>query len=132
MATAKVCGLWRWTINPISDKILLKVPGFIMYGPVIMMMQALVLIAVEKIWMIFPRLSQKLERFYKSVVEEALLGKDPDVAEDFSGGALSMDKVVRERQREEICGALRGSSLFYHMYIFKNIVFSGIISHNTF
>ena len=30
-------------------------------------------------------LSQKLERFYKSVVEEALLGKDPDVAEDFTG-----------------------------------------------
>ena len=54
-------------------------PGFIQYAPIIMILQAIILIGVEKIWMIFPRLSQKLERFYKSVVEEALLGKDPDV-----------------------------------------------------
>ena len=109
-----------------------------------MMVQAIILIAVEKVWIIFPRLSQKLERFYKSVVEEALLGKDPDVAEDFTGeqseyflldlssivgGKISMDKVVRERQRDEICGALRGSSLFYQMYVVKNIleVFLGIL-----
>ena len=40
-----------------------------------------------------------------------------------------MDKVVRERQRDEICGALRGSSLFYQMYFVKNIVevFLGIL-----
>ena len=95
-------------------------PGFIIYGPVIMMLQAILLIAIEKIWIVFPRLSQKLERFYKSVVEEALLGKDPDVAEDFTGGALDKEKVVRERQREEICGALRGSSLFYYLYVIKN------------
>jgi len=100
----------------------LKVTGFVMYGPVIIMLQALVLIGVEKLWIIFPRLSQKLERFYKSVVEEALLGKDPDVAEDFTGGAISMDKIVRERQREEICGALRGSSIFYQLYILKNLI----------
>eukprot|EP00092_Neocalanus_flemingeri_P001833 GFUD01001954.1.p1 GENE.GFUD01001954.1~~GFUD01001954.1.p1 ORF type:complete len:952 (+),score=205.85 GFUD01001954.1:214-3069(+) len=98
----------------------LNVTGFVMYGPVIIMLQAILLIGVEKLWIIFPRLSQKLERFYKSVVEEALLGKDPDVAEDFAGGAISMDKVVRERQREEICGALRGSSIFYQLYILKN------------
>ena len=87
-----------------------------------MMLQAILLIGVEKVWMIFPRLSQKLERFYKSVVEEALLGKDPDVAEDFTGGATDSNKVIRERQREEICGALRGSSLFYQMYVFKNVL----------
>ena len=60
-------------------------PGFVMYGPLILMIQSVFLLALEKIWMIFPRLSQKLERFYKSVVEDALLGKDPDVAEDFTG-----------------------------------------------
>ena len=74
-------------------------------------MQAVILIAVEKISIFFPRMSQKLERwrfyehdqyqikimmmvpmtvvglrFYKCVVEEALLGKDPDGAEDFSAG----------------------------------------------
>ena len=97
-------------------------PGFIQYAPIIMILQAIILIGVEKIWMIFPRLSQKLERFYKSVVEEALLGKDPDVAEDFTGGATDSNKVIRERQREEICGALRGSSIFYQMYVLKNVI----------
>ena len=72
-----------------------------------MTVEAIILIGVEKVWMIFPSLSQKLERFYKSVVEEALLGKDPDVAEDFTGGAVNMEKVVRQRQRDEICGALQ-------------------------
>ena len=100
----------------------LKVTGFVMYGPVIIMLQAILLIGVEKLWIIFPRLSQKLERFYKSVVDEALLGKDPDVAEDFTGGAISMEKIVRERQREEICGALRGSSIFFQLYILKNVI----------
>ena len=45
----------------------------------------LLLIILEKLSMLPLLLSQKLERFYKSVVEEALLGKDPDVAEDFTG-----------------------------------------------
>ena len=99
---------------------------FIQYSPVILMVQVIILIATEKIWMIFPRLSQKLERFYKNVVEEALLGKDPDVAEDFAGGKISIDKVVRERQREEICGALRGSNLFYNLYVVKNLAQIGL------
>ena len=95
-------------------------PGFIVYGPIMMMMQAVFLIALEKVWIIFPRLSRKMEIFYKCVVEETLLGKDPDVAEDFTGGALDKDKIVRQRQREEICGALRNSSLLLQMYILKN------------
>ena len=48
--------------------------------------QALMLLMVEKVSVFFPRMCQKLERFYKSVVEEALLGKFPDVAEDFTSG----------------------------------------------
>ena len=63
------------------------------YGPVIIMIQTITLILLEKLTILFPRLSQKLERFYKSVVEEALLGKDPDVAEDFTGTAISTEKV---------------------------------------
>ena len=46
----------------------------------LLLLLLLLLIILEKLL-----LSQKLERFYKSVVEEALLGKDPDVAEDFTG-----------------------------------------------
>jgi hypothetical protein len=52
-------------------------------------LQAMMLLAVEKMTVCFPRMSQKLERFYKAVVEEALLGKYPDVAEDFTSGKLS-------------------------------------------
>jgi len=48
---------------------------------------------LEKVWIIFPRLSRKMEIFYKCVVEETLLGKDPDVAEDFTGGALDKDRL---------------------------------------
>ena len=33
-------------------------------------------------------------RFYKCVVEEALLGKDPDGAEDFSAGLLDMIIII--------------------------------------
>ena len=45
------------------------------------------MLMVEKVSIFFPRMCQKLERFYKSVVEEALLGRYPDVAEDFTSGA---------------------------------------------
>ena len=99
---------------------------FIQYSPVILMCQVIILIATEKIWMIFPRLSQKLERFYKAVVEEALLGKDPNVAEDFAGGKVNIESVVRERQREEITGALKGSNLFYNLYVIKNLMEIGL------
>lgn len=95
---------------------------FMQYGPIFIMVQAILLIMLEKVTMLFPRLSQKLERFYKSVVEEALLGKDPDVAEDFTGTAISTEKVLRGRQRDEICGALRNSSIFFRLYLFKNLM----------
>ena len=68
--------------------------------------QIIALILMEKLALLFfPRMNQKLERFYKAVVEEALLGKDPDVAEDFH--SFSTEKIARERQRREICGAIR-------------------------
>ena len=37
-------------------------------------------------------------------------------------GLFSTDKIMRERQRQEICGALRGSNLYYNMFMVKNIV----------
>ena len=96
--------------------------GFLKYASVLMMLevgaiestqnqhdfQIIVLILLEKVALLFfPRMNQKLERFYKAVVEEALLGKDPDVAEDFHSGTFSTEKIARERQRQEICGAIR-------------------------
>ena len=100
----------------------LPIVGFMKYGPVFLLLQAISLIAAERTSILFPRMSQKLERFYKSVVEEALLGRDPDVAEDFSNGQFSTDKILRERQRQEICGALNGSSTYYYTFMSKNIL----------
>ena len=45
--------------------------GFMMYGPFLMMSQALILIAIEKITLFFPRLNQKLHQsdsFYAFLV----------------------------------------------------------------
>ena len=88
-----------------------------MYGPVFLILQAITLIGVEKIGLLYPRLN--LERFYKSVVKEPLLGKDPSVAEYFSAGQFSIDKILRERQIQEICGALPGN--LYNIEISKTL-----------
>ena len=58
--------------------------------------QALMMLMVEKVSIFFPRMCQKLERFYKSVVEEALLGRYPDVAEDFTSGAAYIYILYRQ------------------------------------
>ena len=81
--------------------------GFAIYSPILMMLQTLLIIGIGRIVTAFPRLNQRLERFHKSVVDEALMGKDPDVAEDFAGDSLSIEKILRQRQREEICGSLK-------------------------
>ena len=90
--------------------------------------------------LIYPRKFYRLERVYKAVVEQALLGKDPDLAEDLSG-VVSFDKIARQRQRQEICTSMRyrctfililsfsNSNFFYNMYMIKNaleIVFTFI------
>ena len=40
-----------------------------------------VLVVIEKFNFKIPRIAQKVERFYKNIVEESMFGKDPDVAE---------------------------------------------------
>jgi hypothetical protein len=99
-----------------------------MYGPAFLILQAITLIGIEKIGFLYHQLNQRLERFYNSVDGEALLGKDPDVAEDFSAGQFSTDKILRERQRQEVCGVLRGSNLYYNIYMVKNFLEVLIIS----
>ena len=43
--------------------------AFMKYGPVILMLEAMTLITMERISIFFPRMRQKIERFYHSVVE---------------------------------------------------------------
>ena len=60
---------------------------FLQYLPFILLLQAIAIILAEKMLMKFPRVSGKIERFYGTIVEESLFGKDPDVAEDVAVSA---------------------------------------------
>eukprot|EP00091_Calanus_sinicus_P015166 TRINITY_DN33107_c0_g1_i1.p1 TRINITY_DN33107_c0_g1~~TRINITY_DN33107_c0_g1_i1.p1 ORF type:complete len:153 (+),score=37.44 TRINITY_DN33107_c0_g1_i1:99-557(+) len=44
------------------------VPAFAMYGPLILFGQAMLLIALERFIFFFPRISTKMEKFYKDVI----------------------------------------------------------------
>ena len=72
-------------------------------------MQIIALILLEKMSkLFFPRMNQKLEQFYKAVVEKALMGDDPDLVEDLqSNFSTYKDKMARERQLQEACEAIR-------------------------
>ena len=48
---------------------------FMQYLPFVMLIQAVLIIFIEKLLMKFPRVSGKIERFYGTIVEEALFGK---------------------------------------------------------
>ena len=63
----------------------------------------------------------KIERFYGSIVEEALFGKDPDVAEDVMDDKANAEAISRRRRRNEICMSLKRSSIIHRTYIIKNI-----------
>ena len=55
--------------NKVFSSPSIPVVGFIKYGPVFLMIQVMTLITVERISIFFPRMRQKIERFYHSVVE---------------------------------------------------------------
>ena len=90
--------------------------------PIIMSFFFSVLVIVEKFTFKIPRIAQKVERFYKNIVEESLFGKDPDVAEDVTDPKTSTEAISRRRQRNEICVTLKRSSIIHHVYIGKNFV----------
>ena len=95
---------------------------FLQYLPFILLLQAVVIILVEKMLTKFPRISGKIERFYGAVVEESLFGKDPDVAEDVLDNKANSEAISRRRQRNEICMGLKRSNIIHTMYIVKNII----------
>jgi len=97
--------------------ILMKYPSFLM------ILELLHLLHLEKIVLIlFPRYRQNLHRFYKVEVEEALLGKDPDVEEDIQVNKLTLEKVTRQRQRLEVSETIRNSSFMFYNYMGKKFV----------
>lgn len=95
---------------------------FMQYLPFILLLQAVVIILIEKLLMKFPRVAGKIERFYNTIVEEALFGKDPDVAEDVQDDKCNVEAIARRRRRNEVCVSLKRSSIIHNTYILKNIV----------
>eukprot|EP00092_Neocalanus_flemingeri_P032028 GFUD01034810.1.p1 GENE.GFUD01034810.1~~GFUD01034810.1.p1 ORF type:complete len:905 (+),score=215.05 GFUD01034810.1:108-2822(+) len=94
---------------------------FMQYLPFILLLEAVSIILIEKMLMKFPRVAGKIERFYGSIVEEALFGKDPDVAEDVMDDKANAEAISRRRRRNEICMSLKRSSVIHNTYIIKNI-----------
>ena len=56
----------------------------------------MVLIAVEKLILRIPKVFGRVERFYNIVVEESLLGQDPDVAEDIIDEKTNIEAITRK------------------------------------
>ena len=54
---------------------------FAEYLPYVMLIQTVALLIVEKFTFKFPKITQTIERFYTNIVQDSLLGKDPDIAE---------------------------------------------------
>ena len=92
------------------------------YLPYILLIQTIILVVIEKFTFKIPRIAQKVERFYRNIVEESMFGKDPDVAEDMSDPKTSTEAISRLRQRNEICVTLKRSSIIHSVYIIKNVV----------
>lgn len=95
---------------------------FMEYLPYILLLETLFLIVVEKFTFKIPRIAQKVERFYANIVEHALFGHDPDVAEDMTDPKTSTEAISRRRQRNEICVSLKRSSIIHHVYLGKNFI----------
>ena len=95
---------------------------FMQYLPFVLLVQAVIIILIEKLLMKFPRVAGKIERFYNTIVEEALFGKDPDVAEDVQDDKGNVEIIARRRRRNEVCVSLKRSSVIHNTYILKNIV----------
>ena len=86
---------------------------YMQYLPFVLLIQAVSIIFIEKLLMKFPRVSGKIERFYGTIVEESLFGKDPDVAEDVQDTKCNVEVIARRRRRNEVCMSLKRSKTQY-------------------
>ena len=95
---------------------------FLQYLPFLLLIEAVIIVMVEKFFVRIPQVGRKMDRFYHNIVEEALFGKDPDVAEDVCDDKANTEAISRKRRRNEVCNALKRSSVIYYTYQFKNIL----------
>ena len=98
------------------------VTQFIQYLGFLLLVQAVIIILIEKALIKLPGVSGNIERFYGTIVEDALFGKDPDAAEDVMDVKANTEAISRQRRRNEICMSLKRSSIIQKSYIYKNIL----------
>ena len=87
------------------------VTQFIQYLGFLLLVQAVIIILIEKALIKLPGVSGNIERFYGTIVEDALFGKDPDAAEDVMDVKANTEAISRQRRRNEICMSLKRSSM---------------------
>ena len=90
--------------------------------PYILLMQALLIILIEKFLTKLPRISGKVERFYLTIVEDSLNGRNSDVAEDVCDEKANKEAISRKRQRNEVCNSLKRSNILFFTYVMKNVM----------
>ena len=101
-----------------------------------LLVEALIIILIEKMLIKLPRISGKIERFYRTIVEDALFGKDTDAIEDVTDWKANSEAISRKRRKNEICVGLKRSRIISKTYIYKNFVeiclLSAFIAFNIF
>ncbi|XP_023334449.1 uncharacterized protein LOC111705966 isoform X2 [Eurytemora carolleeae] len=95
---------------------------YMQWAPYIIIIETLLMIMVEKMFLKMPRVAGRIERFYNNIVEESLFGKDPDVAEDVSDDKANTEAISRKRRRNEVCMSLKTSNVISQSYVLKNIM----------
>ena len=95
---------------------------FLQYLGFFLLVEAVSIILIEKMLIKMPRISGKYERFYVTIVEDALFGKDTDAIEDVMDWRANAEAISRRRRKNEICEGLKRSSIISKTYIYKNIV----------
>ena len=94
---------------------------FLQYLGFFLLVEAVSIILIEKMLIKMPRISGKYERFYVTIVEDALFGKDTDAIEDVMDWRANAEAISRRRRKNEICEGLKRSSIISKTYIYKNI-----------
>ena len=91
---------------------------FMQYLGFLLLVEALVIILLEKVLTKFPRISGNIERFYGTIVEDALFGKDQDITEDIWMDVKSnAEAISRQRRKNEICMSLKRSNVIHISYV---------------
>lgn len=93
---------------------------FLQHLPFIIIVQAISIIFIEKMLLKIPKVSGRIERFYATLVEESLFGRDPDGAEDVTDDR-DQEVISRKRRKNEVCNSMKRSSIIYLTYLIKNV-----------